>query len=132
MSLLGQSGPQRYDRHMNYRHAYHAGNFADVLKHTVLALVIDYLKRKPAPFRIIDTNAGSGLYTLDSIEAEQAVRGKHVLVLGAGGAAKGIVAGLVRRHASVVVANRRRPRAEELAKSLGAGVVDWEHRAQTR
>jgi 23S rRNA (adenine2030-N6)-methyltransferase len=33
---------------MNYRHAYHAGNFADVLKHAVLALVIDYLKRKEA------------------------------------------------------------------------------------
>ena len=51
---------------MNYRHAYHAGNFADVLKHVVLALVIDYLKRKPAPFRIIDTHAGSGRYALVS------------------------------------------------------------------
>jgi 23S rRNA (adenine2030-N6)-methyltransferase len=51
---------------MNYRHAYHAGNFADVVKHIVLALVIDYLKRKPAPFRIIDTHAGSGRYALTS------------------------------------------------------------------
>jgi 23S rRNA (adenine2030-N6)-methyltransferase len=54
---------------MNYRHAYHAGNFADVLKHVVLALVIGHLKRKPAPFRIIDTHAGTGLYALDSAEA---------------------------------------------------------------
>jgi 23S rRNA (adenine2030-N6)-methyltransferase len=54
---------------MNYRHAYHAGNFADVLKHAALALVIAYLKRKPAPFRIIDTHAGSGRYALDSEEA---------------------------------------------------------------
>src|SRR5215475_5111395 len=54
---------------MNYRHAYHAGNFADVLKHAVLALVIEHLKRKPAPFRIIDTHAGSGRYALDSEEA---------------------------------------------------------------
>ena len=54
---------------MNYRHAYHAGNFADVLKHVVLALVIDYLKRKEAPFRIIDTHAGAGRYALDSVEA---------------------------------------------------------------
>src|SRR5262245_51554672 len=54
---------------MNYRHAYHAGNFADVLKHVVLTLVIEYLKRKPAPFRIIDTHAGSGRYALDSEEA---------------------------------------------------------------
>src|SRR5262245_60323104 len=54
---------------MNYRHAYHAGNFADVLKHVVLALVIAYLKRKPAAFRIIDTHAGRGHYALDSEEA---------------------------------------------------------------
>jgi 23S rRNA (adenine2030-N6)-methyltransferase len=54
---------------MNYRHAYHAGNFADVLKHTVLALVIQYLKRKEAPFRIVDTHAGRGRYRLDSVEA---------------------------------------------------------------
>ena len=51
---------------MNYRHAYHAGNFADVIKHATLALVIEYLKRKAAPFRIIDTHAGSGRYALDS------------------------------------------------------------------
>lgn len=49
---------------MNYRHAYHAGNFADVLKHAVLSLVIEHLKRKPAPFRAIDTHAGVGLYDL--------------------------------------------------------------------
>jgi 23S rRNA (adenine2030-N6)-methyltransferase len=51
---------------MNYRHAYHAGNFADVLKHVVLALVIEHLKLKPAPFRVIDTHAGIGLYDLAS------------------------------------------------------------------
>ncbi len=51
---------------MNYRHAYHAGNFADVLKHAVLALVIEHLKLKPAPFRVIDTHAGVGLYDLAS------------------------------------------------------------------
>ena len=54
---------------MNYRHAYHAGNFADVLKHAVLALVIEHLKRKPAPFRVIDTHAGVGLYDLSGAEA---------------------------------------------------------------
>jgi 23S rRNA (adenine2030-N6)-methyltransferase len=54
---------------MNYRHAYHAGNFADVLKHAALALVIDYLKRKEAPFRVIDTHAGRGRYGLTSKEA---------------------------------------------------------------
>lgn len=54
---------------MNYRHAYHAGNFADVLKHLVLTLVIEHLKLKPAPFRVIDTHAGSGSYDLHSLEA---------------------------------------------------------------
>jgi 23S rRNA (adenine2030-N6)-methyltransferase len=54
---------------MNYRHAYHAGNFADVLKHSVLALVIAHLKLKDAPFRVIDTHAGAGLYDLSGVEA---------------------------------------------------------------
>lgn len=54
---------------MNYRHAFHAGNFADVLKHAVLALCIAYLKEKPAPFRVIDTHAGVGRYDLAGIEA---------------------------------------------------------------
>jgi 23S rRNA (adenine2030-N6)-methyltransferase len=54
---------------MNYRHAYHAGNFADVLKHAVLALVIEHLKLKPTPFRIIDTHAGVGLYDLTAAAA---------------------------------------------------------------
>ncbi len=54
---------------MNYRHAFHAGNFADVLKHAVLALVIEHLKLKPAAFRVIDTHAGIGRYDLASDEA---------------------------------------------------------------
>jgi len=56
---------------MNYRHAYHAGNFADVVKHAVLALVIGHMKLKPAPFRIIDTHAGIGLYDLEAEEAHK-------------------------------------------------------------
>lgn len=56
---------------MNYRHVYHAGNFADVLKHAVLAQVIQHVKRKEAPFRVIDTHAGTGLYDLGSAEAQK-------------------------------------------------------------
>ncbi|MBA5775787.1 23S rRNA (adenine(2030)-N(6))-methyltransferase RlmJ [Stappia sp. F7233] len=56
---------------MNYRHIYHAGNIGDVLKHVVLAAVIEYLKRKPAAFRVIDTHAGIGLYDLSSEEARK-------------------------------------------------------------
>lgn len=54
---------------MNYRHAFHAGNFADVLKHLVLVLAIEHLKLKPQPFRIVDTHAGIGLYDLGGVEA---------------------------------------------------------------
>jgi 23S rRNA (adenine2030-N6)-methyltransferase len=54
---------------MNYRHGYHAGNFADVVKHTVLARVVMYLKQKPRPFRVVDTHAGAGRYDLLGPEA---------------------------------------------------------------
>ena len=56
---------------MNYRHAYHAGNFADVVKHVVLARLVEYLKRKDKAFRVIDTHAGMGLYDLSSAEAQK-------------------------------------------------------------
>lgn len=56
---------------MNYRHAYHAGNFADVVKHAVLARLVEYLKRKDKAFRVIDTHAGIGLYDLSSEEAQK-------------------------------------------------------------
>lgn len=54
---------------MNYRHAFHAGNHADVLKHAVLLYCLDSLKRKPAPFAVLDTHAGRGLYDFLSDEA---------------------------------------------------------------
>ena len=49
---------------MNYRHAFHAGNFADVVKHVALVAVLLHLKKKEKPFRVIDTHAGAGLYDL--------------------------------------------------------------------
>jgi 23S rRNA (adenine2030-N6)-methyltransferase len=54
---------------MNYRHSFHAGNFADVLKHTVLARILVHLRAKPAAFRVIDTHAGAGRYDLAAPEA---------------------------------------------------------------
>src|SRR6185312_2237484 len=51
---------------MNYRHEFHAGNFADVFKHAVLSRILYYLHGKPAAFRVIDTHAGAGLYDLTS------------------------------------------------------------------
>ncbi len=54
---------------MNYRHAFHAGSFADVHKHAVLCRILHYLRGKPAAFRIIDSHAGLGLYDLAGAEA---------------------------------------------------------------
>ena len=56
---------------MNYRHAFHAGNFADVFKHAVLCRILHYLRGKPAAFRVIDTHAGAGLYDLSGPEASR-------------------------------------------------------------
>jgi 23S rRNA (adenine2030-N6)-methyltransferase len=56
---------------MNYRHAFHAGNFADVVKHVVLARILVHLRGKPAAFRVIDTHAGAGIYDLAGEEASR-------------------------------------------------------------
>jgi 23S rRNA (adenine2030-N6)-methyltransferase len=50
----------------SYRHAYHAGNHADVLKHSVLISIVKYMTEKPVPLSVIDSHAGAGLYRLDS------------------------------------------------------------------
>lgn len=54
---------------MNYRHAFHAGNHADVLKHLALTYALAHLRKKPAPFAVLDTHAGVGRYDLSSEEA---------------------------------------------------------------
>lgn len=56
---------------MNYRHAFHAGNVGDVLKHVVVERVLDHLRAKPKPMVVLDTHAGAGLYDL---EGDQAAR----------------------------------------------------------
>ncbi|MCB2097818.1 MAG: 23S rRNA (adenine(2030)-N(6))-methyltransferase RlmJ [Parvularculaceae bacterium] len=60
---------------MNYRHAFHAGNHCDVLKHAALAIVLARLALKEKPFSVIDTHAGRGLYDLDGSEAGRS--GEH-------------------------------------------------------
>ncbi|MGA7787205.1 MAG: 23S rRNA (adenine(2030)-N(6))-methyltransferase RlmJ [Xanthobacteraceae bacterium] len=54
---------------MNYQHAFHAGNFADVHKHVALARILEHLRSKPAAFRVIDSHAGAGRYDLLGAEA---------------------------------------------------------------
>lgn len=56
---------------MNYRHSFHAGNFADVIKHVTLVRILDHLKLKDTPFRVIDTHAGAGMYDLRSEDASR-------------------------------------------------------------
>jgi 23S rRNA (adenine2030-N6)-methyltransferase len=73
---------------MNYRHIYHAGNFADVAKHVALVYCLDAMKRKDAAFFVLDTHAGRGYYDLHGAEAQksgEAERGIQRLLGAAGG-----------------------------------------------
>jgi 23S rRNA (adenine2030-N6)-methyltransferase len=56
---------------MNYRHAFHAGGFADVIKHIVLVRILTHLQEKVAAFRVIDSHAGAGVYDLTAEEARR-------------------------------------------------------------
>ncbi len=56
---------------MNYRHGFHAGNFADVVKHATLSRIIVHLRAKPTAFCVIDTHAGAGLYDLTGPQASR-------------------------------------------------------------
>ncbi|PJE79353.1 Ribosomal RNA large subunit methyltransferase J [invertebrate metagenome] len=60
------------DHHLlSYRHSFHAGNFADVLKHVVLVEILDHLTKKSTPFEYVDTHSGTGLYNLKSSDAQK-------------------------------------------------------------
>ncbi|HEV7914986.1 MAG TPA: 23S rRNA (adenine(2030)-N(6))-methyltransferase RlmJ, partial [Albitalea sp.] len=54
-----------------YRHGFHAGNHADVLKHTVLTAVLRHMNLKPKPYRLVDTHAGAGGYSLQGRYAQK-------------------------------------------------------------
>jgi 23S rRNA (adenine2030-N6)-methyltransferase len=56
---------------MNYRHAFHAGNFADCFKHALLVALLDAFARKPAPYFVLETHAGAGRYDLDAATAQR-------------------------------------------------------------
>ena len=56
---------------LSYRHAFHAGNFADVLKHSILSLVLDYMTRKEKGFCYIDSHSGAGMYQLTDEYAQK-------------------------------------------------------------
>jgi len=56
---------------MNYQHAFHAGNFADVVKHVALVQILLHLRKKDTPFAVIDSHAGRGLYDLSAPDAQR-------------------------------------------------------------
>ncbi|MBM3574606.1 MAG: 23S rRNA (adenine(2030)-N(6))-methyltransferase RlmJ [Alphaproteobacteria bacterium] len=62
---------------MNYRHSFHAGNFADVFKHIFIVRILLYLCLKESPFRVIDTHAGEGFYDLNCEEANRTSEWRH-------------------------------------------------------
>lgn len=70
---------------LSYRHAFHAGNHADIFKHSVLSLIVNYITKKPKPFSYIDSHAGAGIYNLESNESKktgEAINGiEHILSL---------------------------------------------------
>ena len=57
---------------MNYRHHFHAGNFADVMKHVLLMQLLQQMNAKDKPYRYVDTHAGAGKYNLADAPAQRA------------------------------------------------------------
>lgn len=62
---------------MNYQHSYHAGNFADVVKHVLLLQLLEMMSAKPKPYYILDAYGGRGLYSLASDEAKKTGEAIH-------------------------------------------------------
>ncbi|HEX5507633.1 MAG TPA: 23S rRNA (adenine(2030)-N(6))-methyltransferase RlmJ [Pseudolabrys sp.] len=93
---------------MNYRHAFHAGSFADVFKHAVLCRILDYLRSKPAAFRIIDTHAGAGLYDLGGEEARRGGEWREGIALLLDAQLPAHVAALLKPYVDVVAALNER------------------------
>ena len=92
---------------MNYRHAFHAGSFADVLKHVVLVRILVHLRAKPAPFRVIDTHAGDGLYDLAGPEASRSGEWREGIARLMGASAEGQASPLLAPYLAAVAALNR-------------------------
>ncbi len=70
---------------LSYRHAFHAGNHADVLKHFIQVQLHQYMNQKDAAYTYIDTHSGAGVYALDSVpvDQERRIRYRHRPAVGA-------------------------------------------------
>jgi 23S rRNA (adenine2030-N6)-methyltransferase len=90
---------------MNYRHAFHAGNFADVAKHAVLSRLLVHLCGKPAAYRVIDTHAGAGLYDLAGPEATRSAEWRNGIERLRGARLEGTLRGLLAPYLDAVAAH---------------------------
>lgn len=97
----------------SYRHAFHAGNHADVLKHTVLIATLDHLLEKEAALTVVDTHAGAGLYRLDGDYAGTS-----------GEAAEGILRLLSDKKAAAPAAPNAKPGSKKVAPEAEAPLAD--------
>ncbi|HEY9036415.1 MAG TPA: 23S rRNA (adenine(2030)-N(6))-methyltransferase RlmJ [Pseudomonadales bacterium] len=88
---------------LSYRHAFHAGNSADVHKHWLLVLLLEHLQQKEKPFCVIDTHAGDGLYDLQHASAQKT--GEHAAGIARVWAAETLPASLARYRARVAINN---------------------------
>jgi 23S rRNA (adenine2030-N6)-methyltransferase len=103
---------------MNYRHEFHAGNFADVLKHVLLVRALLYLRRKDKPFRYIDTHAGAGLYDLDGPEALRSGEARFGIDLLRAATLSAPAAELIAPYLDIVGAGRLYPGSPRIAQAL--------------
>lgn len=90
---------------MNYRHAFHAGNFADVVKHIVLTRVLNYLHEKSSAFRLIDTHAGAGRYDLTGEESRRSGEWRNGIARLLAATPDGASAELIRPYLEIVRAH---------------------------
>jgi 23S rRNA (adenine2030-N6)-methyltransferase len=109
---------------MNYRHAFHAGNFADVLKHIVLCRVLVHLRDKPTAFRVIDTHGGAGLYDLTSDEARRGGEWRNGIARLRGATLAPDVAALLAPYLDIVAALNSGP-ANLSAANFGATLLRY-------
>ena len=105
----------RYHRGMfSYRHAFHAGNHADVLKHTLLIAVLKHLKEKDAALTVLDTHAGAGLYRLDGDYAETS-----------GEAGDGVLRFILRGKTSAPIVKQAKNDSKIIANELAPALQDY-------
>ena len=96
----------------SYRHAFHAGNHADVLKHTILLAVLKHMAQKDTPFTVLDTHAGAGLYRLDGDYAQTSAEAAQGFVkLMAAQAAGQVLTPVVQDYAEMVASFNTGPQA---------------------